>query len=510
MPGPRAFLRRRVGPLTVLAWLLLAMLLAIALRIPVMLNYSLLIDDGATLLAISLSPEKLIENRFRLGHIPLFFLLFKAWTELAGTSLVPLRLPSFIFSVLTIPLSAALCARLGSARAAVLAAFIAAIHGSLLRHAAELRMYSWMMVIGPTIMLLLLSHVEAPRWWKALSAGALTFLFLTFHMSAIFFILPVYTAIAVMARHVNLPPRQWAAYWAALLLPLLAYIPLLLHLKNSVDMKEYTKFTVMNPHERLLRAFYELIVGIEMGGALWRVIAVGIIFPALALVVYLLANPRGERTAVFSRRQTALLYLIVGFSSPLLAWFASQFGPNIIGYTRYYITGTVPLVAFIAACLMAVRWHGGILLRIATILFLILSVMTAEMTYYRMRRVLFHKPTGLNKLVSDFKRTAPDGTTLIIPDQGATRRIVEVYLGHDATRLRILPISQDWSPQRIQDSLRKNLTANQDIYFFFYRDVDQPIIDLAKSVLTTPMNDDKLASGESTLIHLHPRKPIAP
>ncbi|HNM45919.1 MAG TPA: hypothetical protein PKH51_02780, partial [Candidatus Sumerlaeota bacterium] len=99
------------------------LVVAVALRLVVALRTSMWIDDGATLHTVALPWGEVAAERFRMGHYPWFFLLFKAWTSLVGTSsLLPLRLPSLAASVATIPIAALIARRIAGKPGAIAAA----------------------------------------------------------------------------------------------------------------------------------------------------------------------------------------------------------------------------------------------------------------------------------------------------------------------------------------------------------------------------------------------------
>ncbi|MEO8376529.1 MAG: hypothetical protein ABI579_02575 [Candidatus Sumerlaeota bacterium] len=478
----REFFRARVASLTVLQWTLIFTLAGALIRIPVMIGYSMFIDDGATLLASSLPLGKLIANRFAMGHIPLFFIIFRGWEQLAGDSVVALRVPSFVMSLATVPLSALLCVPLRSTRGALFAMAVAVFHGTLLRHAAELRMYSWMMVCGPMLVYTLMSALERPRWWKFAAACLLHFFFLTLHVSAFLFSLSAFVGVIALARR-RMDARAWVGFVAAFLIPAAIIFPMMLSIKNNVHMEEYEKFTRMNPHEQLLSCFYELVNGIGMGGNRWKQVVIGIALPALAMELFILrpgkkSEESGE--AVLTPTRVAMIYLIAGFASPVLAYLISVSYKPAIGFARYYVAGTPMLIALFGASVATIRWATTARMRALTAAFLIALGVTAEMTFYRVRRIVLHEDTGLNALVTKLRNEAPEGSVLIIADQGATRRIVEVYLREDISNYKILPINGDWTERNALAELKRSASREKDLFMFFFRDEDPRVVNAVK------------------------------
>jgi hypothetical protein len=503
----RSFAAEKVGALTVGAWGLVFLFAGLLVRLPVVHGYSMLIDDGATLMSASLPMDKLVENRLRMGHIPVFFVLFKAWTSLAGWSVVALRVPSLVFSLLAIPLVGLLCAPFREPRAAVLGMGIAVFHATLLRYAAELRMYSWMMVFGPLMLALLMSHLRGPRWWKTALAGGLHLFYLTLHVSAFFYSLPAFLFAALLAPRGSggLRRRDWAGYWSAFAVPVAIVLPVMLYLLNHVDLREHEKFTAMNPHRQLLACFYELVNGVDMGGDLFKQIVIGIVMPALGLTVLRLRDAAAGLTP--ARWRIALLYILVGFASPVMAYGVTMAGPEAIGFARYYVTGTPLLIAAIGLCIVSARWERGWGRRAVVLLFLVSLGITGEMSFYRVRRILGHEETGLHRLVQKLNSEAPDGAVLLLPDQGATRRIVEVYLGGSARRFKLLPINSEWESRAISRKLGEEADPRGDIHLLFYREVDERIVGLVEKHYGGRVEEIRQEHGGSVYLHMKPRPP---
>ncbi|MCC6548184.1 hypothetical protein IT570_13540 [Candidatus Sumerlaeota bacterium] len=506
----REFFQTRVAWLTLLQWTLLFTTFGLLLRIPVVIGYSMFIDDGATLLAASLPMDKLIANRFAMGHIPLFFILFKLWEGIAGDSVVALRIPSLLMSLATVPLAGLMCVPLRSPRGALIAMAVAVFHGTLLRHAAELRMYSWMMVCGPLLVYTLLSVLEKPRAWKFIVAGLLHFLFLTLHVSAFLFSLSVFVAMACVGSVRAARPRlpTWLGFAGAFAIPVGIVLPMMLMLREKLNLQEYQKFTMMNPHRQLLSCFYELVNGIGMGGNTWKQVVIGVLLPAFAAALLAFRPTRHaeeKSPALFSPTRVAAIYLVAGFGSPVLAYLISILYKPAIGFARYYVTGTPMLIAVFGAAAATIHWRSSMRRRALAAAFLVALGVTAEMTFYRVRRIVLHEDTGLNALVMKLKKDAPDGCVVIIADQGATRRIVEVYLKEDLRRYTILPINSDWTEQGALAELERKASRDAELFMFFFRDEDPRVVNAVRKFYGTGVKVDVTEQGNSQLFRFSPR-----
>jgi Dolichyl-phosphate-mannose-protein mannosyltransferase len=107
----------------------------------------------------------LLDSVLERGGAPLHYLLAHASLSL-DESLVALRLLSAIFAVASIPVLAALVARLAGRRAAVPAALLAAASWALLFHGVYARMYGLFLFLSALSCLLLLRALERGTGWR--------------------------------------------------------------------------------------------------------------------------------------------------------------------------------------------------------------------------------------------------------------------------------------------------------------------------------------------------------
>lgn len=113
---------------------------------------------------------------------PLYYLLLKAWTSLAGLSEFSLRFLSVMLSVALVPVLFRLASRLHLGKAAPVAALVAAIHPWYVWHAQDARMYSLLLLLGASASLALLDWVDCDgeRPWRAVAALALSYVSLLY------------------------------------------------------------------------------------------------------------------------------------------------------------------------------------------------------------------------------------------------------------------------------------------------------------------------------------------
>ena len=450
---------------------------AVALRLVVTLRTSMWIDDGATLHTVSLPWGEVAAERFRMGHYPWFFLLFKAWTSLVGTSsLLLLRLPSLAASVATIPITALIARRIAGKTGAIAAALLAVFHGTLLRHAAELRMYSWMALTGAAMVLAALRLMEQPKGSRALLLGALHLVFLQLQVSAIVWAVPFFALFAVIASRHHPAKPFWRNFAAAVVVPLLITIPTLLYLRAHVDMREFEKFDRIPAWSLLVWQPYEIIVSLGAtagGGHVWK------IPPALLLpfAACLMISRWGQRDSIAASeglppRAIARLLLGCALLPPAIAFAVSRAGFPILGETRYYIAGTAPMIALIGAATVTWRWEATAAGRVLLLASAILAGITAERTYDRVRRVLLRDGVGINGLVADIEKQVPAGTPVFISHSVAFPEIAEFYFSKPL-RYPLIRIDRDWNEEQVRKAVDPALKSDAGAVLLLYKSVPE-------------------------------------
>ena len=151
-------------------WALLAAILAAAaaLRLGTLGSNSLWFDEALVARLTQLPwPAITATLAARDVHPPLYFFLMKAWTGLAGTSEVGLRLPSALASVFGVWLTYALLRQIASERAALLGALLVCLSPFDVMAAQEARMYALLetLTLASTLALILaISHGGRLRW----------------------------------------------------------------------------------------------------------------------------------------------------------------------------------------------------------------------------------------------------------------------------------------------------------------------------------------------------------
>ena len=123
------------------------MALALAVRVVHLGRDDLWSDEIHTLNALDGSFLDVVRERLAAGHLPLYFLLMKAWTALVGTSQFMLRLPSAILGAAALVPAYALMRRLAGHPTAIATALLLEIHPLLVELSREARMYPLLLVL---------------------------------------------------------------------------------------------------------------------------------------------------------------------------------------------------------------------------------------------------------------------------------------------------------------------------------------------------------------------------
>ena len=111
-------------------------------------RHSFWIDELHTYGATRLSVKDLVENRFRAGHLPTYFLMIKGWCRLVGYSEGTMRFPSVIFAAFSFFAFFLFCRRfVKDDRTFSIAILLFFFHPFLFWASQEARMYSLLIFI---------------------------------------------------------------------------------------------------------------------------------------------------------------------------------------------------------------------------------------------------------------------------------------------------------------------------------------------------------------------------
>jgi mannosyltransferase len=148
-----------------------------------------------------------------------YFTLMKAWTSVAGTSTLALRLPSALAMTAAVALLTILGTRLAGRRVGLLAGLAFAVVPTTSRYAQEARPYAFVILFAVLATLALTWLLDAPGWLRAAGYGAAVALLGAFHLVAL--LLLVAHGIVVGLRRDRLLLVRWAVAAGAAVLVLL-------------------------------------------------------------------------------------------------------------------------------------------------------------------------------------------------------------------------------------------------------------------------------------------------
>jgi len=124
-------------------WLLVALLVAFALRVVFLDAQSLWNDEGTSVALSALSLEAIVNGAARDIHPPLYYILLRFWMPFVGTTEFAVRFLSVIAGVLIVPVTYRVARAFFDDEIAVIAAFLTAFSPFQIYYSQEARMYIW-------------------------------------------------------------------------------------------------------------------------------------------------------------------------------------------------------------------------------------------------------------------------------------------------------------------------------------------------------------------------------
>ena len=124
-------------------WLLIAIVVAFALRVYRLDAQSLWNDEGTSVALAPLSLQAIASAALQDIHPPLYYFLLHFWTPLAGQTEFAVRFLSVIAGLLVVAVTYRISRRLFDTRTAILAAFLSAFSPFQVYYSQETRMYIW-------------------------------------------------------------------------------------------------------------------------------------------------------------------------------------------------------------------------------------------------------------------------------------------------------------------------------------------------------------------------------
>ena len=204
------------------------LLLGTGLRLPSLLHAGLWRDEAYLYVELSAPSFAQFFHRFSITEYfpPLYFVLMYAWTAVAGFSEVALKLPSFIFSVLTIAAVYRLARIAAGWVTGLIAAFLFAIMPVAIVYAGDARSYSLLALLIALLAAAYIQLLETPSRGRFLQTSLLALLVVSTHYLGLIAL----TVLAVLGFTVRTRLRN--VLWALLALligaaPFVFWVPVL-------------------------------------------------------------------------------------------------------------------------------------------------------------------------------------------------------------------------------------------------------------------------------------------
>lgn len=498
--SPTNVFQERVGPLKVWQWLALIAVIGFALRVPVALTFSMWVDDGHTLKTLPMSTSELIHERITKGHFPWFFIVYQWWTRLTGDSIFALRFPSLVATLCSLPIAAAIGGRMAGAKGALAAGVLIAVHSTMLRHAAELRMYSWMMLVGAGMMLSVLRLAERPTVGRAVCLGVLHLIYLQLHASAVFYTIPLFLAAGAFGWKRKLSSEFIIGLLSAFLVPIVITIPCIAYLAMKHDKGESTKFIRKVPFVDFAQVMFQLGFGVDRKVKVWRLFCA--LFVPLTAIWMIAKASRADSASdgtKLSASDIAILVLIAAYVGPLFAWLATVAGAPIFGATRYYLGGVVPLIALFGAGLVSMRrptsrQSWGVMLAIAAGWI----IGGREATEQSMR--IYNGGIKINQMIAALKAEAPPGSILLVTHDVGVPEVVNYYLGKDH-QFAVYSFSRDMTDLEVREFLNEKIDPKKDLYVFLYKGIKNQFLPIIEEDYGPWADQTRYDKGQPTWYH---------
>ncbi len=300
-------------------------------------------------------------------HPPLFYLLLKLWMLLGGESLLWLRLLPLLFSFVAIVPFFLLCRELKFNFPAITGAlFLAAINGSLIKYAQEVRMYSLLLCISLfSIWLFARFLYRGKNIWIL---TAINVLLVYMHYSGWFVVVAEVAAVLLLQRIKFRQILKMAGIVAAAFLP---WAYLVWSSASTAGIAQNIGWIERPGPEAIGRFFLGLVEPFYYAASsveplsVYK-ISVPTVFLVLAAIgVYLL---KWKRLSVEQRANIKLLSLLI-FMPVLLAFVMSWALPHSIWGARHLIIVFVP---FLMLAALAIAEMGSPALRTAVLTLIVL------------------------------------------------------------------------------------------------------------------------------------------
>jgi hypothetical protein len=431
---------------------------ALLVRVFHLAHRSMWTDEFHTLIAVQKSWGEMVHERLVGGHLPLYFLIQKAWVGAAGTQDWAMRFPSAVYGALLVPMIAAFAWRSVSRSMLWGLLGMAALNGTMLWASQEARMYS-LLALAATGCHLLYWRACArggnPRWAAYLAALAAT----AAVQPVSLVLLPAHLGFSWSAR------RSHPAQWRVARRVCLAAVPVIIAGMGAfaVAQQKYTALVPGLPDPLLvLKRLAANACGVrEMAGFLRHGALVLVVMASAAAWV------RWRRVRAGTAPETGADPLFVQFCAFTTAVFALLLVaggcllPNVVGVARYLVPVAVPLWVVMLYGIGGMGLHG----RLAMAALLAVTVLAGAVIHWADRGL------GGREAVQVLARRAAPGDVVILSSSSTQLAMLGHYGASHVVPCRVPSTAHDdeESLRLIRDALKGRDRA----WVFVYRD-DKP------------------------------------
>jgi hypothetical protein len=465
--------REKIGPVPLWIWMIFFAVLAFLVRMVPVFQFSMWTDDGATLIAIDLSVWELIQQRFSRGHFPWFFILYKYWVQLFGTSILALRLPATLACVATLPFIAGIARRISGKWGIFIASFIYVFHGTLIRHSAEMRMYSWIAFFGAGLIWSALWFLERPNWKRATIWGAFHLCVLQLHVGSILLTIPWFIMLSLILWKVTEDKSWRKGVIGAFFIPLLLALPFYIILVSSVDPYEVEKYIRPQlPFSHLFDVMFRLFMGMDEKGLRYELL-LGYSLP-LACIAILWWNKK--KTSLVEGQPLLPVHIAIWLTlciwlTPHVAFFLDRCGVRIMGEPRYYIASTAAALGLLGGTAGSLHWEKKRNVIIPNLIFLAIFLSASKHMFYNFKKMMKTKGIALNTMVDEVKEQVPEGITVIISHSRETPFLFKYYIGEEKkNNYQYIEIDRETPRPEITRIISENIDPQENLLLFLYKE----------------------------------------
>ena len=310
-----------------LSVLVAILVLAVILRIYLIGNHGLWQDELSSLRFAKFSLMGLIQEVAAIdNHPPTYYIFLHYWIWIFGDSEASLRMPSAVFSVLSVIFTYKVGKMLFNTRVAEIAGLLLAVSAFSIYYAQEVRMYSFLAFTSVLSVYFLLKYLDKQTPWSLINYVWSSTLLVYTHLYGLFvlfaenlYILSVISFYSEKSAGVEL--KKWVS---AQILILLLALPWLVWLASRVLIVTEHGFWVKTPELNSILKTFATFSGTTRGLPVWGFALVLGMFSALIVKTAFGKKVLGEQSKLGEGRAVLLLSLLL-LIPVLLPYLVSQY-----------------------------------------------------------------------------------------------------------------------------------------------------------------------------------------